>query len=144
MRFDYKTIVTFIATLIAVTAGTITPYAAETLTEHHDADEMVSDLHNWYSTYFTGSSYIAKSEVPVLAFSACASNEDIALMLASAALSTHDNITKISSHELLSDDSSYRREIKSKTSGLELKYVVLRIDQVRSAPPQICVLITQE
>lgn len=141
---NYKTIIAFSAALIALVTGSISSYANESLTSTHNADYIASDLESWYSKYFTGASYITKSEEPVLAFSACASNEDIAEMLASAALSTHNKTNIISSQEHLSNDSSYEIEIKSKTNALELNYVVLRKDQVRSAPPEICVLITQE
>ena len=144
MSTNYKTILAFSAALIAIVTGSVSSYADETLSETHNANHIASDLENWYSEFFTGASYITKSDVPVFAFSACASNEDIALMLASAALSTHNKTNIISSHEHLSNDSSYGIEIESKTSGLEVNFVVLRKDQVRSAPPEICVLITQE
>ncbi|KIF53194.1 hypothetical protein H735_09695 [Vibrio owensii CAIM 1854 = LMG 25443] len=144
MRLNYKALIAFSAVLIALVTGSITSYATETAEVQYSTDNMDSGLQNWYSDYFTGASYISKSGEPVLAFSACASKVNIALMLASAALSTHANTTSISSFERLTNDSSYETEVVSQTSGLELNYVVLRKDQVRSAPPEICVLITQE
>lgn len=144
MRLNYKTLIAFSAVLIALATSSITSFAEERQTVQHGTDYIDSELQSWYSDYFTGASYISKSGEPVLAFSACASKTNIALMLASAALSTHANTTSISSYERLAKDSSYEVEIKSRASGLELNYVVLRKSQVRSAPPEICVLITQE
>lgn len=142
-----KTILFSVAILSAVIINIVdsnSPFAGEYLTHEYNEDSIEIKSEDWYSQYFTGSSYMTTSEEPVLAFSACASNEDIALMLASAALSTHDQTKSLSSKEKLSNDGSYRVDIQSKTSSLELKYVVLRKEQVRSAPSQTCVLITQE
>lgn len=144
MSLNYKTIIAFSAALIASVTCSIATNASENSTTLLDADYIAGELLNWYSDFFTGASIITNSEEPVMAFSACASNEDIALMLASAALSTHDKANIISSNERLSNDGSYELEVKSKTSSLQLNYVVLRTDKIRSAPPEICVLITKE
>ncbi len=137
MKPKYKTFVLVMASLFGATY-------AQTSTAGHSLHHVDDKSENWYSEYFLGANYSLDTNEPVLAFSACASTEVVAEMLASATMSTSKKQMEISSTESNAQNSTLETTITSRVSGMELNYVVLRKDRVHSTPEQYCVLITQE